>query len=66
MPEGHELVREDAVEFVRRLKAEPGGDILVMGGGELGTALIEGGLVDQIGLNIHPRCWGRARRCSAR
>ena len=59
VPEGHELVREDAVEFVARLKAAPGGDILVMGGGELGTALIEGGLVDEIGLNIHPVLLGR-------
>ena len=59
VPEGTELVREDAVEFVRKLKAEPGGDILVMGGGELGTALIEGGLVDEIGLNIHPLLLGQ-------
>ena len=49
-----ELVREDAAEFVRRLKGEPGGDIIVMGGGELGTALIEAGLVDEIGLSVHP------------
>jgi dihydrofolate reductase len=53
-PEGVELVREDAVEFVRRLKAKEGGDIVVMGGGELGSALIEGGVVDEIGLNVHP------------
>jgi dihydrofolate reductase len=49
-----ELVREDAADFVRRLKSEPGGGILVMGGGELGSALIEAGLVDEIGLSIHP------------
>ena len=59
VPDGTELVREDAVEFVRKLKAEPGGDIIVMGGGELGTALIEGGLVDEIGLNIHPVLLGQ-------
>lgn len=53
-PEGAELVRGDAVEFVRKLKAGPGGDIIVMGGGELGSTLIEGGVVDEIGLNIHP------------
>lgn len=40
-----ELVRGDAAAFVRRLKGEPGGDILVMGGGELGSALMEAGLV---------------------
>ena len=45
VPEGVELVRADAVEFVREIKSGEGGDILVMGGGELGTALIEGGLV---------------------
>jgi dihydrofolate reductase len=51
---GAELVGGDAAEFVRRLKSEEGGDIIVMGGGELGTSLIEAGLVDEIGFNIHP------------
>lgn len=54
VPDGAELVSGDAAEFVQRLKAEPGGNILVMGGGELGSALIEAGLVDEIGLNVHP------------
>lgn len=54
VPDGVELVREDAAGFVRRLKGEEGGGILVMGGGELGSALIEAGLVDEIGLNVHP------------
>ena len=53
-PEGVELVREDAVGFVRRLKAGPGGDIILMGGGELAATLIEGRVVDEIGLNVHP------------
>jgi dihydrofolate reductase len=53
-PPGLELVREDAAEFVRDLKAEPGGNILVMGGGELASALIEAGVVDEIRLTIHP------------
>ncbi len=53
-PDGAELVRGDAAEFVRDLKARPGGDIIVMGGGELGSALIEAGVVDEIGLNVHP------------
>ncbi|HEX6374980.1 MAG TPA: dihydrofolate reductase family protein [Allosphingosinicella sp.] len=58
VPKGAELVRGDAADFVRRLKAEPGGDVIVMGGGELGSALIEAGLVDEIGLNVHPLLLG--------
>ena len=50
----YELVREDVADFVRRIRQEPGGGILVMGGGELGSALIEAGLVDEIGFSIHP------------
>jgi dihydrofolate reductase len=57
-PEGAELVREDAAGFVRSLKTKAGGSIIVMGGGELGTALIEGGAVDEIGLNVHPLLLG--------
>jgi dihydrofolate reductase len=53
-PKGAELVRGPAADFVRDLKARPGGDIILMGGGELGSALIEAGLVDEIGLNVHP------------
>ena len=53
-PAGAELVRDDAAGFVRALKAQEGGDIIVMGGGELGSVLIEGGVVDEIGLNVHP------------
>ena len=57
-PEGAELVRGDAVQFVRQLKASAGGDIILMGGGELGSALIEGGVVDEIGFNFHPLLLG--------
>jgi dihydrofolate reductase len=51
---GVELVRTDAVEFVRDLKQRNGKDICLMGGGELATSLVAAGLVDVIGLNIHP------------
>jgi dihydrofolate reductase len=55
VPEGAGvLVREDAADFVRRMKGEPGGGIVVMGGGALGSALIEAGLVDEIGFSVHP------------
>ena len=51
---GVEIVREDVVPFVRRLKQAPGKDICVLGGGELARALFEGDLIDVVGLNIHP------------
>lgn len=51
---GVELVGGDAVPFVRDLKRQPGKDIVLMGGGELASALLEAGLVDRVGLNIHP------------
>ncbi len=49
-----QLIGTDAADFVRDLKAKEGGDILVMGGGELGTSLIDAGLVDEIGFSIQP------------
>ena len=51
---GAHLVREDAGEFVRRLKEEPGKGICVMGGGELGQSLFAAGVIDEVGLNVHP------------
>jgi dihydrofolate reductase len=51
---GVELVASDAARFVRDLKRRPGKGICLMGGGELATSLLAAGLVDQIGLNIHP------------
>jgi dihydrofolate reductase len=56
----YELVHEDVADFVRRIKDQDGGDILVMGGGELGSALIEAGLVDEIGFSIQPVLVGAA------
>lgn len=57
-PAGAELVREDAAGFVRTLKESEGGDIILMGGGELAAVLIEAGLVDDIGLGVHPLLLG--------
>jgi dihydrofolate reductase len=57
-PKRAELVREDAAGFVRDLKRRDGGGIFLMGGGELASALIEGGAVDEIALSIHPLLLG--------
>ncbi|HVF70844.1 MAG TPA: dihydrofolate reductase family protein [Chthoniobacterales bacterium] len=51
---GAAIVATDAVAFVRKLKRQAGKDICVMGGGELAHSLLEGGVLDEIGFNIHP------------
>ena len=48
------VVSENAGEFVRKLKNEPGKDIWLMGGGELAGSLLTEGVVDELSLNIHP------------
>jgi len=49
-----EIIREDAAEFVRKLKDQEGKGICVMGGGELAHSLFEANLIDEIGFNIQP------------
>ncbi len=49
-----EVIREDAVEFVRKLKTEEGKGIFVMGGGLLAKPLLEANLIDEVEVNIHP------------
>ena len=39
---------------MRKLKAQPGKDIIVMSGGNFATSLLQAGVIDEIGLNIHP------------
>ena len=51
---GVHLVSTDAGEFVRDLKRQPGKGICVMGGGELAQSLFAAGVIDEVGLNIHP------------
>ena len=51
---GVETVRDDAAQFVRKLKAGEGKDICLMGGGELAKPLFEADLIDEVGVNIHP------------
>ena len=49
-----EVITEDAVAFMRRLKQLPGKGICVIGGGELAQSLFEADLIDQVGVNIQP------------
>lgn len=51
---GVTLVRSDAGEFVRKLRKQKGKEICVMGGGDFARSLLEAGVIDEIGLNVHP------------
>ncbi len=48
-----DLVREDPVDAVRRLKEQPGDDLL-LGGVRFPVALVDAGLVDELELLVHP------------
>lgn len=51
---GATLVRTDAGAFVRELKRRTGKEMCVLGGGELARSLFEAGVIDEVGLNVHP------------
>jgi dihydrofolate reductase len=51
---GVELVTTDPGAFVHNLKRQKGRGICVMGGGELARTLFQAGVIDEVGLNIHP------------
>jgi dihydrofolate reductase len=61
-PPGVQLVSENAGEFVRDLKRKPGRGICVMSGGDFARSLFEAGVVDEVGLNIHPVLLGAGAR----
>jgi len=48
------LVSTDPGEFVRDLKEQAGKDICVLGGGDFGRSLLAAGVVDEVGVNMHP------------
>jgi dihydrofolate reductase len=48
------LVSQDAGQFVRELKQQPGKDICCMGGGELARSLFEADVIDEVSLHTHP------------
>jgi dihydrofolate reductase len=53
-----ELVRGDPAERVRGLRAEPGGNIYLCGGGELAGLLLRAGLVDELTIKLNPLVLG--------
>lgn len=52
----------ERIEAVPGLKEQPGGDIVVLGSGELTQSLMRHGLVDEYVLSIHPLLVGSGRR----
>jgi dihydrofolate reductase len=55
------IIREDAVEEVKRLKNQPGKKLSI-GGISISREFIEQGLVDEYMLLIQPVIWGKGRR----
>ena len=56
------LPADSALDEIRRLKAQPGGDIQVMGSAGLARTLIADGLVDEYNLMIEPILLGGGKR----
>jgi dihydrofolate reductase len=56
------LLDGDAAEAVARLKKQPGGDLTVIGSGELVQSLMRGNLIDEYILLITPVVLGSGRR----
>ena len=56
--ENVEIIGEDVVEFVRKLKTQEGKDIFLMGGGLLAKPLFQANLIDEVRVNIHPLLLG--------
>ena len=56
------LISDDVVETVRRLKQEPGEDILVDGSSVLVQALAQNDLIDEYRLHVYPLVLGGGKR----
>lgn len=59
---GSSLIQGDVAEAVAALKEEEGGDLVVLGSGQLARYLLEHDLVDGWSLQIHPLLLGGGKR----
>ena len=57
-----QVIEGDAVEGIRRLKDEIAGDLFLSGCGELARGLLEGGVLDELNLWVHPALGGPGTR----
>jgi dihydrofolate reductase len=56
------IIRDNPVEAVRALKAQPGKDIMIDGSTRLVPVLLEHGLIDQLYLTLYPLTLGGGKR----
>jgi dihydrofolate reductase len=57
-PKGATLVRRDPTRFVAQHKVLPGGDLWILGGCGLNSALLQAGLIDRLVLMVYPAFFG--------
>lgn len=60
--ENSQLIKENVVEEVRKLKQEPGGDMLIFGSRELLNGLMAEDLVDELTILLYPVVIGEGDR----
>lgn len=56
------LIKGDVAEGIAELKQRPGKDITVLGSGTLVRSLLRDGLLDELGLMVHPVVLGGGKR----
>ena len=59
---GSKLINGDVMEEVRKLKKQPGNDLLLAGSGRLFNALVKENLIDLYRFMVHPVILGRGAR----
>ena len=59
--EGATLVKGNTLDEVTKIKNEPGKDIWLFGGADLTSSLMNLGLVDEIGMAVHPIILGAGK-----
>ena len=58
---GAEIIRENMEEEVKKIKNQPGKDIWLFGGASLTSSLLNAGLIDEIGMAVHPILLGSGK-----
>jgi dihydrofolate reductase len=62
---GSKLVKGDVAAEVRKLKEEPGGDLLLSGSAQLFNAMMQENLIDLYRFMVHPIVLGKGKRLFA-